>query len=132
LDECKDYHEVLLEFGLNTDAHTLKYRSFMPDGAGKDNPDDFPTYSSKSARQTFADRVKSFIACVMILVPVITLHFLQSDTQRLIVIVLFTLGFTGLMVFMTEARTSEIFGATAAFVAVQVVYVGAALSNGSG
>jgi hypothetical protein len=102
----------------------------MPDGPGIDAPDDFVAYASNSARQSFADRVASFAACLIILVPVITLHFLQSATERLVVIVVFTLAFTGLMALVTEAKRSEIFMATAAFVAVQVVYVGSPLSNG--
>jgi len=107
-----------------------KYRSFMPDGPGIDDPENVTAYASRSALQSFGDRIASFLACILILVPVITLHFLQSDTQRLVVIVVFTLSFTGLMSIVTEATSSEIFGATAAFVAVQVVYVGSALSNG--
>jgi hypothetical protein len=102
----------------------------MPDGPGTDAPDDFATYASTSVRQSFADRVASFAACLIILIPVITLHFLPSATERLVVIVMFTLVFTGLMALMTEAKRPEIFMATAAFVAVQVVYVGSPFSNG--
>jgi hypothetical protein len=102
----------------------------MPDGPNVGDPDDFALWASKSARTSFADRVASFLACLLILVPVITLHFLHTDTQRLIVIIVFTFAFAGLMTLATEAKRSEVFGATAAFVAVQVVYVGSALSNG--
>lgn len=102
----------------------------MPDGPGIDSPGDFATYASNSVRQSFADRVASFAACLIILVPVITLHFLPSATERLVVIVIFTLVFTGLMALVTEAKRPEIFMATAAFVAVQVVYVGSVVGRG--
>jgi hypothetical protein len=79
---------------------------------------------------SFGDKLSSFAGAVLIL-PVIVLHFLQSSTTRLLVIVIFSLAFTFAMAFFTDARRSEIFAAAAAFIAVQVVYVGSALNNNS-
>ena len=62
------------------------------------------------------------------LVPVIVLHFLQDANWRLAVIVMFSLSFTATLVIGTSAERAQIFAATAAFVAVQVVYVGSALA----
>ena len=67
------------------------------------------------------------MAAVLILVPVIVLHFLQNANWRLLVIVIFTLIFTATLVVGTGAERAQIFAATAAFVAVQVVYMGSAL-----
>ena len=68
---------------------------------------------------------------MIVLVPVIVLHFVQDTDWRLAIIVLFSLVFTGVLVLGTDAKRSEIFGASAAFVAVQVVYVGAVLNQPS-
>ena len=62
----------------------------------------------------------------MILVPVIVLHFVKSANYRLIVIVLFSLSFVVAMSVLTQAKRSELVAATAAFIAVQVVYIGSA------
>lgn len=79
--------------------------------------------------RNIADQISSFVATTLILLPVITLHFVKSANMRLIVIVVFSLAFQGLVVLATEARRSEVFAATAAFVAIQVVYVGSALGS---
>ncbi|KAF7508402.1 hypothetical protein GJ744_009255 [Endocarpon pusillum] len=79
---------------------------------------------------SIADQISSFVATTLILIPVITLHFVQSADARLIIIVVFSLAFQGLVVLATEAKRSEVFAATAAFVAIQVVYVGSALGSG--
>lgn len=79
--------------------------------------------------RNIADQISSFVATTLILIPVITLHFVNSADMRLIIIVVFSLAFQGLVVLATEAKRSEVFAATAAFVAIQVVYVGAALGS---
>ena len=71
----------------------------------------------------------TFAATVLILIPVIVLHFVTNENWRLAVIVIFTLCFAATLVFCTRAERSQIFAATAAFVAVQVVYVGSALER---
>ena len=80
---------------------------------------------------SIGDQISSFIATALILIPVITLHFVQSANARLIVIVMFSLAFQGMVVLMTQASRTEVFGATAAFIAIQVVYVGSALGPGT-
>lgn len=79
--------------------------------------------------RAIADQISSFVATTLILIPVITLHFVNSADVRLIIIVVFSLAFQGLVVLATEATRSEVFVATAAFVAIQVVYVGSALGS---
>ena len=66
----------------------------------------------------------TLLATALILIPVITLHFVTNSNWRLSLIVVFTLAFTTSMSVTTKAKRSEIFAAAAAFVAVQVVYVG--------
>lgn len=79
--------------------------------------------------RNIADQISSFTATTLILIPVITLHFVKSADLRLIIIVVFSMAFQGMLVLITEAKRSEVFAATAAFVAIQVVYVGSALTS---
>lgn len=71
----------------------------------------------------------SFLAAVLLLVPVVVLHFIDNATGRLAVIVCFSVAFILALTLGTDATRSEIFAASAAFVAVQVVYVGSALNQ---
>lgn len=64
------------------------------------------------------------LASILILIPVVILHFVTNPNNRLALIVVFTLVFTASMALFAGAKRSEIFAAAAAFVAVQVVYVG--------
>lgn len=80
---------------------------------------------------SFGNKVVNFTAALLVLVPVIVLHFIQDDDWRLAVIVIFSLIFTLTMAMCTSADRAQIFAATAAFVAVQVVYVGNALTSPS-
>lgn len=84
-------------------------------------------YGSAKAWKTAGDQISSFLAAMLVLAPVIALHFVSTPFARLGAIVGFTLGFVLLIIFTTEATRSEVFAATAAFVAVQAVYVGSAL-----
>jgi hypothetical protein len=89
----------------------------------------FSSMGNNRVFRAIADQISSFVATALILIPVITLHFVNSADMRLIVIVVFSLAFQGLVVLATEATRSEVFVATAAFVAIQVVYVGSALGS---
>lgn len=84
-------------------------------------------YGSAKTWTAAGDQISSFLAAMLVLAPVIALHFVSTPNARLGAIVGFTMAFVVLTIFATEARRSEIFAATAAFVAVQVIYVGAAL-----
>ena len=89
----------------------------------------FSSMGNNGVFRNIADQISSFVATTLILVPVITLHFVNSADTRLIIIVVFSLAFQSLVVLATEAKRSEVFVATAAFVAIQVVYVGSALGS---
>ena len=75
------------------------------------------------------DRATSFLAAIVILAPVIALHFVHTSNQRLGAIAGFTMAFVLAMVTTSDVKRGEVFAATAAFGAVQVVYVGAALDQ---
>lgn len=84
-------------------------------------------YSNAESMFSLGNKIVSFAAAVLILVPVIVLHYLRSSSWRLAVIVVFSLCFTATLVLGTNAERAQVFAATAAFVAVQVVYVGGAI-----
>jgi hypothetical protein len=86
-------------------------------------------YHTESFFKAVSDMVANIIGAILVLIPVIVLHFIRDPDMRLVVIVIFSLVFTACMVQFTDARRSEVFAATAAFVAVQVVYVGSTLNN---
>ena len=86
-------------------------------------------YGSAETWAAVGDQISSFLAAMLILAPVIALHFISTPNARLGAIVGFTFAFVLLMVFTTQAKRNEVFAATAAFVAVQVIYVGAALNQ---
>lgn len=52
--------------------------------------------------------------------------------MRLVAIVAFSLSFTLVLVLTTDAERSEIFAASAGFVAVQVAYVGSSMNSLNG
>jgi hypothetical protein len=89
----------------------------------------FSSMGNTRVFRNIADQISSFVATTLILLPAITLRFVKSTDARLIIIVVFSLAFQGLVVLSTEARRSEVFAATAAFIAIQVVYVGSALGS---
>ena len=91
--------------------------------------DGFRLYGTNHSLRSAGDKMSSILATVLILTPVVVLHFLNNASYRLVVVVVSSLAFTTAMVTLTEAKRSEIFAAAAAFIAVQVVYLGAAIDN---
>ena len=87
------------------------------------------SYGSERQWKVIGDQATSFLAAVLVLMPVIVLHFVDSSNARLGIIVAFTMAFSLILTSATEAKRSEVFAAVAAFVAVQVVYVGSALNQ---
>jgi hypothetical protein len=83
-------------------------------------------YLDSGAIVRVGDKIVTVASCLLVTVPVIVLHYVTNTGIRLGLIVLFALLFSLALVFMSDASRKEIFGATAAFVAVEVVYVGSA------
>jgi len=68
---------------------------------------------------------------VVLLVPLVVLTFIENNHYRLLATTLFTFVFVLFMAFFSDASNQELIGATAAYTAVLVVFVGSALSAGS-
>ena len=71
------------------------------------------------------------LASLLITIPIIALRFVNSTNTRLGLIILFTFVFSFGLVVLGNARRNEVFAASAAFAAVQVVFV-AGVSSGNG
>ncbi|KAK5155873.1 hypothetical protein LTS14_005439 [Recurvomyces mirabilis] len=74
--------------------------------------------------------ITTTIASLLPVIAIVVLYAVQGTWRRIYV----TIGFTscfGMALAMTSAKVSEIFAATAAFAAVEVVFIGS-VSNGAG
>jgi hypothetical protein len=72
----------------------------------------------------FARYLIANIGGATLLIPMIIMSFATSKTSHLIVTSIFVLGFAFLIAVGTKASNYELLGATAAYAAVLVVYVG--------
>ena len=71
-----------------------------------------------------ANTIATVLCCLVITVPIIVLNYVEDTDFRVTAIVLFTLLFSFLLATLSDAARKDIFAATAAFTAVQVVFVG--------
>lgn len=79
-------------------------------------------YNKKSVTQTVAV-ITTITVVLEIIAPVISLYFVKSSGARLGMICGFTLMFALSLSYLSSARRGEIFGASAAYAAVLVVFV---------
>lgn len=70
-----------------------------------------------------------FYGAFSLLVPLIALTFIESTNYRLLATCLFVFTFNIIVTFFTDATKQELLGATAAYAAVLVVFVGSALGS---
>ncbi|KAI1747191.1 hypothetical protein F4782DRAFT_535637 [Xylaria castorea] len=97
------------------------YREVFPNPSPQQ---DFKVSPSASAIIGAGDKFVTVISCLLITAPIVVLNFVTTTSLRLVLIVLFTLAFSLALAFMSDAKRKEIFAATAAFVAVQAVFIG--------
>ncbi|KAJ0160264.1 hypothetical protein CTA2_8266 [Colletotrichum tanaceti] len=62
-------------------------------------------------------------------VAILVLYFVHNMTQRISLVIVFTFIFSVAFSTITGAKKAEVFAATAAFAAVEVVYIGSVSSN---
>ena len=89
---------------------------------------------SHSAIESVVYFVSAFSAVVMLLVPIYSLYHVSTSTPGLTMglIGMFTLLFALVVALLTNARRAEIFGSTAAYAAVLVVFVSGNFASGGG
>ncbi|KAH8157135.1 hypothetical protein CIB48_g11112 [Xylaria polymorpha] len=128
--EGRDAFTQVLRKGLSTISCILPYfhlqtRSFPASkevytNASQDQ--DFQIFTTTGAIIRAGDKLVTVLSCLLITVPIVVLTYVSNTNRRLVLIILFTLAFSLAMSFVSDAKRKEIFAATAAFVAVQVVF----------
>ncbi|MCJ1371280.1 hypothetical protein MMC20_002495 [Loxospora ochrophaea] len=108
-------------FGLKKQTFPGRVPSWLPSSS---QAQDFEIYSTVAVMVRFADTIATVMCCLIITVPIIILNYIHNSNFRLLVILLSTLLFSFLLASSSDAARKDIFAATAAFTAVQVVFVG--------
>lgn len=75
--------------------------------------------------------ISTIIATILLIGAIIGLYIVQDPKSRLIMLSCFTALFAISVGLLTSARRAEIFGSTAAYAAVLVVFVSSNLGNPS-
>jgi hypothetical protein len=76
------------------------------------------------AVETTARIMFGFFGAILLLVPLVVLTFIANIHYRLLATTLFALVFAIILSIFSKASNTELAGATAAYVAVLVVFVG--------
>jgi hypothetical protein len=69
------------------------------------------------------------LAGALLVCSIVALDYVTDKKSRLGILAAFTVAFAGIVGLLTNAKRAEVFGATAAFVAVLVVYVSGSLGD---
>ncbi|KAI0870663.1 hypothetical protein GGS24DRAFT_492839 [Hypoxylon argillaceum] len=80
-------------------------------------------YASGRKIEKFIAWLSTILAAVLLVGAIIVLYNVKSDNLKLTLIAIFTLAFAACVGLLTNAKRSEIFGSTAAYAAVLVVFV---------
>lgn len=78
--------------------------------------DEDKAYISERRMSTFVTWVSTLLATVLLIGAIVSLHVVQSASLKLGMIALFMVLFAGSVGLLTNARRTEVFGATAAYV----------------
>jgi hypothetical protein len=70
------------------------------------------------------------LSAVFPTVVILGLYFVKNMIQRIGLVIVFTTLFAVALALFTGAKKVEIFSATAAFAAVEVVYIGSTMTTG--
>jgi hypothetical protein len=66
---------------------------------------------------------------ISLLIPLVVLTFIKSVNYRLLATILFVLTFVLMIALLSDANNQELVGATAAYAAVLVVFVGTTVGS---
>jgi hypothetical protein len=96
------------------------------------NCTDNPIWRGSSASISIIARVlMSFMSVIFLIVPMFALTYIQGTGYILLTAALFAVVFAILVAVSSRARNHEVFGVTAAYAAVLMVFVGNAIQNSS-
>ena len=71
-----------------------------------------------------ADALAAVTSSLLPTVMILVLYFVQTILWRLVLMIVFTAVFSAVLTVFTNAKRIEVFSATAAFAAVEVVFIG--------
>ncbi|KAI6755499.1 hypothetical protein HG531_004605 [Fusarium graminearum] len=86
-------------------------------------------YASGKKISTFISYISTVLAAVLLIGAIVILYNINSDNLKLGLIALFTVLFSASVGLLTNAKRAEVFGATAAYAAVLVVFVSGDLGS---
>lgn len=89
-------------------------------------------YASGRLIGHFVATLSIFLAAVLLIGAIVALYIVRSPKRKLGIVAGFTVGFAGSVGLLTNARRAEVFGATAAYAAVLVVFVSGNLGGEAG
>lgn len=76
--------------------------------------------------------LSTLLAAILLVGAVVALNYAPSQNIRMALLAASTAGFAGTVALLTSARRAEVFAATAAYVAVLVVFIGGSGSSCNG
>ncbi|KAK1450401.1 hypothetical protein CMEL01_07737 [Colletotrichum melonis] len=106
---------------IQTNIHTEK-------SSEKLRPDDTRAYNEEKISR-FSDIILATLSAALPTLAILALYFVQNMLHRIGLVIVLTMIFSVLFALLTGAKKAEIFAATAAFAAVEVVYIGSVASN---
>ncbi|KAJ3946128.1 uncharacterized protein N0V96_004484 [Colletotrichum fioriniae] len=118
-------YELLLEIGNKLEEYLIGQHS---SSNGKVRLDDTRTYNEEKISR-FGDIVLATLSAAQPTLAILILYFVQNMVHRIGLVIVLTMVFSVLFALLTRAKKAEIFAATAAFAAVEVVYIGSVASN---
>ncbi|QPC64435.1 hypothetical protein HYE67_006666 [Fusarium culmorum] len=86
-------------------------------------------YASGKKISKFISYISTVLAAVLLIGAIVILYNINSDNLKLGLIALFTVLFSASVGLLTNAKRAEVFGATAAYAAVLVVFVSGDLGS---
>ncbi|KAI8680304.1 hypothetical protein NCS57_00310600 [Fusarium keratoplasticum] len=86
-------------------------------------------YASGKRISAFISYLSTILAALLLIGAIVVLYNIKTDDLKLGLIALFTIIFAASVGLLTNARRAEVFGATAAYAAVLVVFVSGDLGN---
>ncbi|KAK8109230.1 hypothetical protein PG984_015031 [Apiospora sp. TS-2023a] len=123
-----DQHDRMSQFAENHLGRLFRDKSTPR----HDNGDPRVAFVSERSIATFVSYFSTVLAAVLLFGAILILYNVQSPNVKLGLVTLFTVLFAASAGLLTNARRAEVYGTTAAYAAVLVVFVSGNLGGGSG
>ncbi|KAK8091518.1 hypothetical protein PG997_001879 [Apiospora hydei] len=122
-----DQHDRMSQFAENHLGQLFKDNS-TPSHDGDPNV----AFVSERSIATFVSYFSTILAAVLLFGAILILYNVRSPNVKLGLVTLFTMLFAAPAGLLTNARRAEVYGTTAAYAAVLVVFISGELGGGSG